>query len=105
MTHIEVKMAKAISEETKIEINELYLKIGTYSGVAKIIGCAPSTVKKYIIPNFVPQEKVPKKVFQHEDLPEFSTEGLKNIENWGSLCLLNEEEKSEIRELWDELII
>lgn len=105
MTHIEVKMAKTISEETKIKINELYLKIGTYSGVAKEIGCAPSTVKKYIIPNFVPQENIKKKVFNQEDLPEFSTEGLKNIENWGSLCLLNEEEKSEIRELWDELTI
>ena len=98
-------MARTISEETKIEINELYLKIGTYSGVAKVIGCAPSTVKKYIIPNFVPQEKVLIKVFQHEDLPEFSTEGLKNIENWGSLCLLSEEEKNEIREFWDELVI
>ena len=94
-----------ITEETKIKINELYLKIGTYSGVAKEIGCAPSTVKKYIIPNFVPQEKIKKKVFQREDLPEFSVEGLKNIENWGSLCLLSQEEKDEVRELWDELVI
>lgn len=94
-----------ITEETKVKINELYLKIGTYSGVAKEIGCAPSTVKKYIIPNFVPQEKIEKKVFTREDLPEFSTEGLKNVENWGSLCLLSEEEKNEIRELWNELVI
>lgn len=94
-----------ITEETKIKINELYLKIGTYSGVAKEIGCAPSTVKKYIIPNFIPQDNIEKKIFHREDLPEFSTEGLKNIENWGSLCLLNEDEKNEIREFWKELVI
>ena len=98
-------MARTITEETKIKINELYLKIGTYSGVAKEIGCAPSTVKKYIIPDFVPQENIKKKVFNREDLPEFSTEGLKNVENWGSLCSLSEEEKNEIRELWKELVI
>ena len=98
-------MAKAITEETKIKINELYLEIGTYSGVAKIIGCAPTTVKKYIIPNFVPPQKIKKRIFEKEDLPEFSTEGLKNVENWGSLCLLSEEEKNEIREFWDELTI
>lgn len=94
-----------IDEETKIKINELYLKIGTYSGVAKEIGCAPTTVKKYIIPNFVPQAEIQKKIFQREDLPEFSVEGLKNIKNWGSLCLLSDEEKEEIHELWKELII
>lgn len=94
-----------ITEETKVKINELYLKIGTYSGVAKEIGCAPSTVKKYIIPNFVPQDKIEKKEFKWEDLPEFSVEGLKNVENWGSLCLLSSEEKNEIRELWKELVI
>ena len=93
-----------ITEETKVRINELYLQIGTYSGVAKEIGCAPSTVKKYIIPDFIPQEKIEKKIFQREDLPEFSTEGLKNVENWGSLCSLSEEEKNEIRELWKELV-
>jgi len=98
-------MARAITEEEKLKMNELYLKIGTYSGVAKEIGCAPSTVKKYIIPGFVPEDKVEKKIFKWEDLPEFSTEGLRNIDNWGSLCVLNKEEKEEIRELWSELSI
>lgn len=94
-----------ITQDVIIKINELYLKIGTYSGVAKEIGCAPSTVKKYIIPNFVSQNKIQKKIFKKENLPEFSTKGLKNIENWGSLCLLSEVEKREIRELWEELVL
>jgi len=94
-----------ITEETKIQINELYLQIGTYSGVAKKIGCAPSTVKKYIIPNFVSQNNIKKKIFHREDLPEFSTKSFKNVDNWGSLCLLNNEEREEIKELWNELSI
>ena len=94
-----------ITQDVIIKINELYLKIGTYSGVAKEIGCAPSTVKKYIIPDFVSQNKIQKKIFKKENLPEFSTEGLKNIENWGSLCLLSEVEKQEIKELWEELVL
>ena len=98
-------MARAITEAVKLKINELYLKYGTYAQVAREVGCAPSTVKKYIIPNFVPENKIEKKIFKWEDLPEFSTEGLKGVENWGSLCVLSAEEKDEIRELWSELSI
>ena len=95
-----------ITEEIKVQINELYLQIGTYSGVAKIIGCAPSTVKKYIIPNYISKEDLQTvKKFKYEDLPEFSTECFKNVDNWGSLCLLNDEEKKEIEEFWNELVI
>ena len=94
-----------ITQEKIIEINDLYLEIGTYSGVAKIIGCAPSTVKKYIIPNYVPKDKIQSKKVTIDDLPEFSTEGLKNLENWGEVCLLSNEEKEEIKELWNEMLI
>ena len=44
----EKAMARKFSDEVIKKINELYVEIGTYSGVAKEIGCAPSTVKKYI---------------------------------------------------------
>lgn len=94
-----------ITDEKIVEINELYLKIGTYSGVAKIIGCAPSTVKKYVIEGYTPKENLQLQKMTVDDLPEFSTEGLKNLENWGQLCLLNSEEKEEIKELWNELLI
>lgn len=41
-----------ITDEKIKEINIAYLQCRTYSGAAKMCGCAPSTVKKYIIPNF-----------------------------------------------------
>ena len=39
-------MAK-LTEEKIQEIREAYRRIGTYSGVAKEVGCSAATVKKY----------------------------------------------------------
>lgn len=39
-------MAK-ITEEKILEIQQAYKEIGTFSGVAKKLGCSPATVKKY----------------------------------------------------------
>lgn len=95
-----------ITDEDKIKINDLYLKIGTYSGVAKEMGCAATTVKKYIIPNYVPQNKKEyKKVFHIEELPEFSTELFQNVDDWGALCKLSQKEREGIKELWEDLLI
>ena len=97
----------AITQEKIIEINELYLKIKTYAGVSRAMGGSPSptTVKKYIIPNYVSKENIKKKTFRKEDLPEFSTDIFKGVDNWGDLCVLSNEEKEEMKELWEELIV
>ena len=44
-----------ITEEQKELINELYAEIGVKSQVAKIVGCSPASVTKYLIPNYVPK--------------------------------------------------
>lgn len=49
-------MARVTQEEIK-EMNELYLQYKTYSAVAREIGRAPSTVKKYIDPNYQHKEE------------------------------------------------
>ena len=51
-----------MTQEKIIEINELYLKIKTYAGVSRAMGGSPSptTVKKYIIPNYVSKENIKK---------------------------------------------
>lgn len=41
-----------VTPEMIIQMNELYLDIKTYAGVARVIGVSPSTVKRYINPNF-----------------------------------------------------
>ena len=45
-------MAKRITDEQIEQINKVYLDCGTYSGTAKIVGVSPSSVKKYIIPDY-----------------------------------------------------
>ena len=41
-----------VTENEIRQMNELYLQYRTYSAVAKEVGRAPSTVKKYIDPNY-----------------------------------------------------
>ena len=41
-----------ITPEDIVKLNEAYLLCGTYVGAAKVVGCAASTAKKYIDPNF-----------------------------------------------------
>ena len=50
-------MARVIQEEIK-EMNELYLQYKTYSAVAREVGRAPSTVKRYIDPNYKHEEEI-----------------------------------------------
>ena len=99
-------MARTVVTQDMIkQINELYLKIKTYSGVAREVGIAPTTVKKYIIPNYQSEENIKKIIFKKEDIPELSFEKFKNLEDWGSLCNLTDEEKEEIKELWNEILM
>ena len=41
-----------VSEAEIKRMNELYLQYGTYAAVAREVGRAPSTVKKYIDPDY-----------------------------------------------------
>lgn len=102
-------MANRITQEQITRLNELYLKIGTYSGVSRAMGGSPSptTVKKYIIPNYVPQEKLEVKKFDRKLIPPFEEvlNVFKGLDNYGTLCTLSEIEEIEIEELWEELLV
>lgn len=98
-------MAKFSSEEI-IKMNELYLELKTYAAVSRAMGGSPSptTVKKYIIQDYISKNNIKKQVFSKEDIPEFKVENFKDFDYRNS-CVLSEEEKEEIKELWKELII
>ena len=51
-----------VTPEEIIQMNELYLEYRTYSAVAREVGRAPSTVKRYIDPNYISQ-KTPTQLF------------------------------------------
>ena len=97
-------MASKITNEQIIQMNILYLRYKTYAAVAREVGCAPSTVKKYIQPNFVNPEELEIKKFEGE-LPQYNVDLFKGIENWGELCVLSDKEREDIKELWKEIVI
>lgn len=98
-------MAKRIGVEDIQRINELYYKYKTYAEVARQTGFAPSTVKKYVDPNWQPLNKIEVVKFTKDDLPDFTTDIFRGVKNFGDLCVLSEEERKEIEELWKELSI
>lgn len=91
-----------VTDEDKVLINLIYLETGTYAETARRTGFSPSTVKKYIIPNFVPVDSTEKKTFSLNDLPD---DIIKLPENLGRLCTLSFEEIEELEEFRKELMI
>ena len=96
-------MAIRITEDQKIQMNILYQELKTYAAVARKIGCSPSTVKRYIISNFVNPKEVEKNIIQVTELPPLDS-GIFN-QPFGDLCILSTAEKDEVKVLWQELLI
>lgn len=94
-----------VTHEDIVNMNELYLKLKTYAAVARETGFASSTVKKYIIPNYVAQDSIQTKRFEQSDIPKFSVESFIGVEDWGALCVLSEEEKVELKEFQKEILV
>lgn len=87
-------MAKRITEEMKVQINELYIEYGVKKRVAEILGISPSTVSKYIIPNYKSQKETK---IEFSTPPRGCRTFIKGIMNdFCDACRLTEEE-------WDEL--
>ena len=63
-----IYLAKRITDEQIEQINKVYLDCGTYSGTAKIVGVSPSTVKKYIIPDYSEEPIIISKVNKISEL-------------------------------------
>ena len=105
-------MARRVSSEDIIEMNELYLKLGAYAAVARATGFSPSTVKKYIQSDYIAAGTRKLTKFDKEivDLDEESKEakGIINLfghKSWDLLSKLSLEEEKEIKELWEEMYI
>ena len=96
-------MARKVTEEDKVLMNELYIKLKTYAAVARETGFSPTTVKRYIIQNYVPKDSIQKNKFDLE-IPSINYDLFK-VEDFGLLCVLSKEEKNEIEELWKEMLL
>ena len=100
-------MASKVTNEDILRINEIYYKTKVYAEVARQTGFSASTVKKYVIPNWVPVtiENIIK--FDITQIPDFSVvaEIFRDVINYGDLCILSNTEKEQIKEFWKELSI
>jgi hypothetical protein len=98
---------KRITNEDILQINSLYFQYKTYAEVARQTGFAASTVKKYVIPGWEPAKNDNIIHFDLVNLPNFSeaVKIFRGVTNYGDLCVLNENEKEELKDLWEELAI
>lgn len=97
-------MATKITEEKIIEINKLYKQLGTYAAVARETGVSPTTVKKYIIPDFddTPAEDISAPV----ELPPIDEViPMTTPEEVYKCTLPTDEEKAEMVRLWKEIMM
>lgn len=94
-------MAKRVTNEDIILINEAYLAAGTYSGAAAATGWSASTVKKYIIPDYKSEQKVEAVDIELPPLEEIADK----LPPWYDITCLTLEEEKEIKRLWSEMIV
>ena len=96
-------MAKRVTNEDIIRINEIYAATKVYAETARQTGFSASTVKKYVNPNYTPvkNQNFEKIEFKHADLPPYPTLGLE----WRELMELSALEKQKIIELQKEVMI
>lgn len=91
------KTRKTVQPHDIIAMNEAYIKIGTYAGAGRETGWSGSTVKRYIIADYVPQSE--QKPIVKEEFVIPSSDYLQFPSNWEKTLQLSEEELSEIVEL------
>ena len=100
-------MAKRVTNEDIINFNTIYYKTKNYSQVARETGFSASTVKKYIDKNWEPVKADNIIRFDLVNLPNFFEVAplFRGVENYGDLCILSDEEKNEMKSLWEELAV
>ena len=99
---------RTVTENDKIQFNELYLKHGTYAEVARQTGFSASTIRKYIVDNYVSVESIAEIENKFEEdiknlKPKFDFP--KSLKEWQELFEWTKEEKEECEELRKEILI
>ena len=99
-------MARRVTADDIRKMNEIYYQCKSYAETGRQTGWSASTVRNYIDKNFSPVLETNIHRFNPStDLPEFSTAMFEGVENYGDLCVLSDEEKIEIVNLWEEIVL
>ena len=98
-------MARKVTNEDIKLMNDIYYRTKSYAETARQTGWSAGTVSKYVDKNYTPIAEVEVKHFDINGLPEFDTSAFVGVDNLGELCVMSDEEKEEMKELWKELVI
>lgn len=99
-------MARKVTQEDIQYMNDLYYLHRSYTEVAKQSGWSAATVRKYVVKDYVPLDAKTQVHFDPDkDLPPFDSvlTRFAQVDNFGDLCVLSDDEKKEIEDLWKEL--
>ena len=93
-----------ITEEMKVQINELYYQLGVKAQVARELGISAASVTRYLIPNYIPQSLRRQITCDAEpSSPVAFIEQLKGGEQFSELTKLTAVEQIELEELRKEI--
>ncbi len=95
-------MARRVTEKDIKQINEAYYICKNYARTAEATGWSAATVRKYVNPDYVPDE-VARPVHKFKPKSIKATANLLSKES--DLTLLTEQEKREVEALWDSLLV
>lgn len=98
---------KRVATEDILQMNSLYFQYKNFAEVARQTGFSASTVRKYVDTKWTPVVSEEVITFSMKDIPDFkeAVKCFRGVDNYGELCVLSEEEKAEIKELWRELAV
>ena len=99
-------MAKRVTPEDIITINETYLICKSYSATAKAAGWSASTVSKYVDKNYVSKDKIREN--PHEDAiiqPAELDAAMDYLLSHSNLSCLTEQERADMKEIWKGMLV
>ena len=99
-------MAKRVTPEDIITINETYLICKSYSATAKATGWSASTVSKYVDKNYVSKDEIGKN--PHEDAtiqPADLDAAMDYLLSDSNLSCLTEQERADMKEIWKGMLV
>lgn len=97
-------MAKRVTPEDIVIINETYLLCGSYSATAKATGWSASTVAKYVDKNYVSKETVKEAVKETLIQPAELDEAMNYLLSHSNLSCLTDQERADMKEIWKGML-
>lgn len=94
-----------VTEQDIIAINEKYLVVKSYATVSSMLGFAPATIKKYVIPNYISKEEIVIQKFEGSVAPIGELAWLGGPIDWNELLNLTNEEIDELEGIRKEILV